>query len=85
MSLWPGLLLVWRTKCSRYTSLGNLVEIRGFDRPDVCHSGGISPAFLKISMEMIYGSLYFCTNARQRGETGDAVAYLINDAKFFDI
>jgi len=34
---------------------------------------------------MIYRSLYFFTNARQRGETDDVVAYLANEAKLFGI
>jgi hypothetical protein len=38
-----------------------------------------------ISMEMVYRSLYFFTNAHQRGETDDVVAYLANEAKFFGI
>ena len=41
--------------------------------------------FSKISMEMIYRSHYFFTNARQRGETDDVVAYPANEAKFFGI
>jgi len=41
--------------------------------------------FSTISMEMVYRSLYFFTNARQRGETDDVVAYLANEAKFFGI
>jgi hypothetical protein len=41
--------------------------------------------FSAISMEMVYRSLYFFTNARQRGETDDVVAYLANEAKFFGI
>jgi len=38
-----------------------------------------------ISIEMVYRSLYFFTNARQRGETNDVVAYLAAEAKFFGI
>jgi hypothetical protein len=34
---------------------------------------------------MVYRSLYFFTNARQRGETDDVVTYLANEAKFFGI
>ena len=41
--------------------------------------------FFAISIEMVYRSLYFFTNARQRGETDDVVAYLANEAKFFGI
>jgi hypothetical protein len=41
--------------------------------------------FSAISIEMVYRSLYFFTNARQRGETDDVVAYLANEAKFFGI
>jgi len=41
--------------------------------------------FSAISIEMVYRSLYFFTNARQRGETEDVVSYLANEAKFFGI
>ena len=41
--------------------------------------------FSAISMEMVYRSLYFFTNAKQRGETDDVVAYLANGAKFFGL
>ena len=41
--------------------------------------------FATISIEMVYRSLYFFTNARQRGEADDVVAYLANEAKFFGI
>ena len=41
--------------------------------------------FSAISIEMVYRSLYFFTNARQRGETDDVVAYLANEAKFLGI
>ncbi len=41
--------------------------------------------FSVISIEMVYRSLYFFTNARQPGETDDVVAYLANEAKFFGI
>ncbi len=41
--------------------------------------------FSAVSMEMVYRSLYFFTNARHRGETDDVVAYLANEAKFFGI
>jgi hypothetical protein len=41
--------------------------------------------FSAISIEMVYRSLYFFTNARQRGETNDVVAYLAAEAKFLGI
>ncbi len=41
--------------------------------------------FSAISIERVYRSLYFFTNARQRGETHDVVANLANEAKFFAI
>lgn len=41
--------------------------------------------FSAISIEMVYRSLYFFTNAYQRGETDDVVTYLANEAKFFGI
>jgi hypothetical protein len=41
--------------------------------------------FSAISMEMVYRSLYFFTNAKQRGETDEVVAYLANGAKFFGL
>jgi hypothetical protein len=41
--------------------------------------------FSAISIEMVYRSLYFFTNAHQRGETNDVVAYLANEAQFFGI
>ena len=45
----------------------------------------LNKPFAAISIEMIYRSLYFFTNARQRGETDDVVAYLAAEAKFFGI
>jgi hypothetical protein len=41
--------------------------------------------FAAISIEMVYRSLYFFTNARQRGETNDVVAFLAADARLFGI
>lgn len=41
--------------------------------------------FSAISIEMVYRSLYFFTNARQRGEIHDVVTYLAKEAKFFGI
>ena len=41
--------------------------------------------FAAISIEMVYRSLYFFTNAHHRGETNDVVAYLAAEAKFFGI
>jgi hypothetical protein len=45
----------------------------------------LNQPFAAISIEMVYRSLYFFTNAHQRGETNDVVAYLAADAKFFGI
>jgi hypothetical protein len=45
----------------------------------------LNKPFAAISIEMVYRSLYFFTNARQRGETNDVVAYLAAEAKFFGI
>jgi hypothetical protein len=42
-------------------------------------------SFAAISIEMVYRNLYFFTNARQRGETNDVVAYLAAEAKFLGI
>jgi hypothetical protein len=36
-------------------------------------------------MEMVFRSLYFFTNAKQRGETNNLVTYLASEAKFFGI
>lgn len=41
--------------------------------------------FASISIEMVYRSLYFFTQARQRGETNDVVAYLAQEAKLLGI
>lgn len=41
--------------------------------------------FAIISIEMVYRSLYFFTQARQRGETDDLVAFLAQEAKLFGI
>lgn len=41
--------------------------------------------FAAISIEMVYRSLYFFTNAHHRGETDDVVAYLAAEAKFLGI
>ena len=41
--------------------------------------------FSAISIEMVYRSLYFFAQARQRGETDDVVAYLAHEAKFFGL
>jgi hypothetical protein len=41
--------------------------------------------FAAISIEMVYRSLYFFTQARQRGETNDLVAFLATEAKLFGI
>lgn len=41
--------------------------------------------FASISIEMVYRSLYFFTQARQRGETDDVVAYLAQEAKSLGI
>lgn len=45
----------------------------------------LNKPFAAISIEMVYRSLYFFTNAYQRGETNDVVAYLAAEAKFFGI
>jgi len=41
--------------------------------------------FAIISIEMVYRSLYFFTQARQRGEADDPVAFLAQEAKLFGI
>jgi len=41
--------------------------------------------FALISIEMVYRSLYFFTQARQRGETDELVAFLAKEAKLFGI
>ena len=45
----------------------------------------LNKPFSAISIEMVYRSLYFFTNARQRGETDNLVVYLATEAKFFGI
>jgi len=45
----------------------------------------LNKSFSAISIEMVYRSLYFFTNARQRGETNDVVAYFAAEAKFLGI
>ncbi len=41
--------------------------------------------FSAISIEMVYRSLYFFTQARQRGETDDLIAFLAQEAKLLGI
>jgi hypothetical protein len=41
--------------------------------------------FAILSIEMVYRSLYFFTQARQRGDTDDLVTFLALDAKLFGI
>jgi hypothetical protein len=41
--------------------------------------------FIKISIEMVYRSLYFFTQARQRGAATDVVTYLAQNAKLLGI
>jgi hypothetical protein len=45
----------------------------------------LSQPFAAISIEMIYRSLYFFTQARQRGQIDDLVAYLADNAKLLGI
>ena len=45
----------------------------------------LNKPFAAFSIEMVYRSLYFFTNARVRGEAKDVVAYLDAEAKFFGI
>jgi len=45
----------------------------------------LNKPFAAISIEMVYRSLYFFTNARHRGETDNVVTYLAAEAKFFGI
>lgn len=45
----------------------------------------LTKPFAAISIEMVYRSLYFFTNARERGEADNVVAYLAAEAKFFGI
>jgi len=41
--------------------------------------------FSAISVEMVYRSLYFFTNAKKKGEADDVVIYLAHEAKFLGI
>jgi hypothetical protein len=45
----------------------------------------LNQPFAAISMEMIYRSLYFFTQAHHRGQTNDAVAYLAANTKLLGI
>jgi hypothetical protein len=45
----------------------------------------LSKPFSAISIEMVYLSLYFFINARQRGEAIDVVTFLANKAKLLGI
>jgi hypothetical protein len=45
----------------------------------------LNQPFAAISIEMIYRSLYFFTQAHQRGQADDVVAYLTANAKLFGI
>jgi hypothetical protein len=45
----------------------------------------LNEPFAAISMEMVYRSLYYFTNAYNRGETDDPVAYLAEDAKLLGV
>lgn len=45
----------------------------------------LNKPFAAISIEMVYRSLYFFTNARQSGETDNVVDYLAAEAKFLGI
>lgn len=45
----------------------------------------LNQPFAKISIEMVYRSIYFFTQARHRGETDDIVAYLAAHAKLLGI
>jgi len=45
----------------------------------------LNQPFAAISIEMVYRSLYFFTQAHQRGETNDVVAYLAQEAKLLGI
>jgi hypothetical protein len=44
-------------------------------------AAALNQPFAAISMEMVYRSLYFFTQAHHRGETDDVVAYLAAEAK----
>lgn len=45
----------------------------------------LNQPFAVISIEMVYRSLYFFTNARQQDKANDVVAYLAKEAKFLGI
>lgn len=45
----------------------------------------LNEPFAAISMEMVYRSLYYFTNAYNRGEADDPVAYLAEDAKLLGV
>ena len=45
----------------------------------------LNQPFEAISIEMVYRSLYFFTNAKQQGKANDIVAYLAKEAKFLGI
>jgi Transposase DDE domain len=45
----------------------------------------LNQPFGAISIEMVYRSLYFFTNAKQQGKANDIVAYLAKEAKFLGI
>ena len=45
----------------------------------------LNKPFAAISIEMVYRSLYFFTNARHSGETDNVVSYLASEAKFLGI
>ena len=50
-----------------------------------CVAEALNQPFAAISIEMIYRSLYFFTQAHQRGQADDVVAYLTANAKLFGI
>jgi hypothetical protein len=45
----------------------------------------LQQSFFAISIEMVYRSLYFFTQARHRGETNNVVAYLVANEKMLGI
>jgi len=45
----------------------------------------LSVPFNRISLEMVYRSLYFCTTAFHRGEIDNSVTYLADNAKLFGL
>ena len=45
----------------------------------------LSVPFNRISLEMVYRSLYFCTTAFHRGEIDNSVTYLADNAKHFGL